>query len=60
MTLSDDEKYIISAEEVAVYEIWARTKEEAKELWEQGEGDFLGYDDSREKVILVERFDPRG
>lgn len=53
----NDERFIISVEETAVYEITASSKEEAEELFEAGGGEFLGWDESKGREILVERFD---
>ncbi|MFI5405126.1 MAG: hypothetical protein ACHQ1D_01295 [Nitrososphaerales archaeon] len=52
-----DQKFIISVEETAVYEIWAENKEEAQELFENGGGDFLGWDEQKGRELLIERFD---
>lgn len=52
-----DEKFIISVEETALYEITASSKEEAEELFENGGGEFLGWDESKPRELRVERFD---
>lgn len=56
----DLEKYIISQEEVAIYEILAYSKEDAIEAFEAGDGDFVGWDESVEKELKVEKYDGRG
>jgi len=54
-----DEKFIISVKETAVYEIVAKDKEKAKELFEDGGGDFIGWDETDERIIKVELFNSR-
>lgn len=54
------DKYIIRQHETAIYEIWADSKEDAKKQFEFGEGDFLGYADSNEFIISIDKEDEYG
>ena len=57
--MKSDEKFIISVKETALYEITAEDKEEALEIFEEGGGDFIGWDSEEERVVKIELFDPR-
>lgn len=57
--MKSDEKFIISVRETALYEITAEDKEEALEIFEEGGGDFIGWDSEEERVVKIELFDPR-
>jgi hypothetical protein len=48
------DKYIISVEEIVLYEIMADSKEDAEERFANGEGDFIGYEEG-ERTYSVER-----
>jgi len=46
------EKYLVRLHEVALYEVYADSKEEAEELvFEKSLGDFIGYADNLETVV---------
>ena len=51
------EKFIIKQHETAVYEIFADSEEDAKKDFEFGGGDFLGYEESNNFIITVEKED---
>jgi len=46
-------KYIIKRYEVVLYEVEAENKEEAELKYENGDGDFVGYDENEEYIIQV-------
>ncbi len=51
------DKYIVTSVEEVLYEVIADSKEEAKEIFEGGGGDFIGYSELEERAIKVELYD---